>query len=306
LKTGNTRRFRAALFLYFFLQVFFSWSSSQQQKTVWDDQGAPFALGRAPQRIVSLAPNITEILFALDLGPNIAAVTRFCDYPPQAASKEKIGGLIDPDLEKIKALRPDLVVGYRGNPLEILRRMRELGLPLFALDAGETLDSLAVLIARVGQVTGRGKKAAALIRSLAEKRNGVRARLQRAASRPRAFLLLPGGGLWTSGGQGYLNDLVKQAQAINVAAGIAKPWVEYGLEQIISDDPDIFILLTPGPKEFDQAKRSLKADPRLAGLRAVRLDRFVFLDENKTSRFGPRLVEAYAQLARVLHPECFQ
>ena len=281
-------------------------SSSPQQKTVWDDQGTPFALGRAPERIVSLAPNITEILFALDLGPRVAAVTRFCDYPPQAASKEKIGGLIDPDLEKIKALRPELVIAYRGNPLELLRRMRELGLPVFALDAGETLDSLAVLVARIGQVTGSGKKAAALIRGLADKRNAVRVRLRQAASRPKVFLLLPGGGLWTSGGQGYLNDLVKEAGAANVAAGIEKPWVDYSLERLVSDDPDIIVLLARGPEEFEQAKKWVKADRRMVGLRAVRLGRFVFLDENKTSRFGPRLVEALAQLARALHPECFK
>jgi iron complex transport system substrate-binding protein len=281
-------------------------SSNPQRKTVWDDQGAPFVLGQAPQRIISLAPNITEILFALELGPQLAAVTRFCDYPPEAAGKKKIGGLIDPDLEKIKSLRPDLVIAYRGNPLSSVKRMRELGLPVFALDAGNTLDSLAFVIARIGQVTGRGKKAAALIQHLAERRNEVRTRLKCASSSPKVFILLPGTGLWTSGGQGYLDDMVEQAGAVNVAAGIKKPWVDYSLEQLVSDDPEAIILLARSREEFEQAIKRTEADPRLQNLRAVRGGRFVFLDENKTSRFGPRLIEAYAELARALHPECFE
>jgi len=296
---------KAAVFCLFILPPTLS-TGSPQKKTVWDDQGAPFVLGQAPERIVSLAPNITEILFALELGPRVAAVTRFCDYPPQASGKDKIGGLINPDLEKIKALQPDLVIAYRGNPLSSIRRMRELGLPVFALDAGDTLDSLAFLIARIGQVTGRGKKAAALIRGLADQRNEVKTRLKRAASSPKVFLLLPGAGLWTSGGQGYLNDLVEQACAVNVAAGLKKPWVDYSLEQLVSDDPEAIILLARSREEFEQAIKRTKADPRLKNLRAVRSSRFVFLDENKTSRFGPRLMEAYAELARALHPECFE
>jgi iron complex transport system substrate-binding protein len=294
---------KAAVFCLFILPPILSAGILQQ--TVKDDQGAMFVLGQPPQRIISLAPNITEILFALGLGSKVVAVTRFCDYPPEAAAKEKIGGLLDPNLEKIRALQPDLVIAYRGNPVQLIRKMRDSGLPVFALDAGETLDSLALLIARIGQITDQTKRAASLIRSLSAGRAEARSRLKRAVSKPKVFVLLPGVGLWTCGGQGYLNDLLNQAYASNVAAGIEKPWVDYGLEQLVLDDPDIIVLLALGPEEFEKAKQRVKADSRLSGLRAVRLGRFVFLDENKTSRFGPRLIEAYAELSRALHPECF-
>jgi iron complex transport system substrate-binding protein len=293
-----------AVFYLFILSP--TYSAGIPQQTIRDDQGAAFILRQPPRRIVSLAPNITEILFALGLGSKVIAVTRFCDYPPQAGGKEKIGGLLDPNLEKIKALRPDLVIAYRGNSLQVIGKMRDSGLPVFALDAGETLDSLALLIARIGQITDQKKNAASLIRSLAASRNEVRSRLERAVSKPKVFVLLPGAGLWTCGDQGYLNDLIKQAHASNVAAGIEKPWVDYSLERLVSDDPDIIFLLALGQEEFEQAKKRVKGDSRLNSLRAVRLDRFVFLDENKTSRFGPRLIEAYAELARALHPECFK
>ncbi|OGD10303.1 MAG: hypothetical protein A2Y86_03905, partial [Candidatus Aminicenantes bacterium RBG_13_62_12] len=275
-------------------------------RVVKDDLGYEFRLGAPPRRIISLAPNITEILFALGLGEQVSAVTRYCDFPAEAARKAKIGGLTDPDIEKIQSLEPDLVLAYRGNPLGAVRKMRELRLPVFVLDEGSKLNNLIEMISRVGRVTGREPEAEALVRRLREEMEGIKSRLRKTGAGLRAFLLLPGEGLWTCGSQSYVHDLLEQAAAVNIAAGIPRPWAPFSREGLLAEDPDVLVLLARDPRAFEEARNRLRADPRLRHLKAVRLNRLIFVDENKASRFGPRLVEVYAELARALHPECFK
>ena len=281
-------------------------SAEAGQRTIKDDLGFEFPLGDPPRRIISLAPNITEVLFALGLGDRLEGVTRYCDYPPQAVRKAKMGGLTDPDLEKIQACAPDLVIAFRGNPLEVVRKMRDLKLPVFVLDTGNTLDDLFTMISRIGRVTQRDLEAGALVRRLEEQRDRVRDKLKKASHRVKAFLLLPGEGLWTCGSQSYFHDLLEQSAAVNVAAGIPRPWANYSREELFSDDPDVLVILARNAREFKKEAGRLGKDPRLKGLAAVRLGRLVHLDENKASRFGPRLLEALAELARAIHPECFR
>ncbi len=122
---------------------------------ILDDLGHPFPRpARPPKRIVSMAPNVTEILFALGLGDRVAGVTRFCDYPPEARRLPRIGGLVDPNIEVVRSLDPDLVIAFRGNPLRLVERIRKLGLPVFVLDIGEGLEDLPRLISKIGLITG--------------------------------------------------------------------------------------------------------------------------------------------------------
>ncbi|MBN2198564.1 MAG: ABC transporter substrate-binding protein [Candidatus Aminicenantes bacterium] len=280
-------------------------SGARNPQVVKDDLGHEFRLGAPPRRIVSLAPNVTEILFALRLGENVVGVTRYCDFPAEASAVEKIGGLADPDLEKIQSLEPDLVLAYRGNPLEAVRKLRDLGLPVFVLDAGSKMEHLPALVSRIGAVTGKQTEAEALALRLKKDMDGVRNRLDRCASRVRAFLLLSGEGLWTCGSQSYVHDILDQASAVNVAAGIRRSWAPFSVEGLLAEDPDVLILMAGSRKVFGETASRIKNDPRLRHLKAVRRNRLVPLDENKASRFGPRLVEAFAELARALHPECF-
>lgn len=244
-----------------------------------------------PGRIVSLAPNVTEILFALGLGDRLVGVTRFCDYPLQAAAIEKTGGLVDPNLERIHALRPDLVIAFRGNPLRALERLKSLGHPVFVLDIGRDLDGLIPMIEAVGRVTARAAAAEALAA-------GLRARLAAAAAasagahRPKAFLLLFGSGLWTCGRGSYLHDLLVRAGARNAAAGSAEAWLAFDRERLLLEDPDLIFVLAPTDRDFLAVRRRLERELHLEGLRAVRTGRIHRLDENIASRFGPRLLDA--------------
>jgi iron complex transport system substrate-binding protein len=282
-----------------------SLAASVQKETVLDDTGVPFALSGPPRRIVSLAPNVTEILFALDLDEEIVGVTRFCDYPEAAKRKEKIGGLVDPNLEMIKSLSPDLVIAFRGNPLRTVERLRKLGLPVFVLNIGNDLGSLFPLLEKIGRVTRREKEAAALASRLKDRLDAVRLRLSAVTAGPRVYIALHGTGLWTCGRESYLNDLIASSKAQNVAGGISRNWLHYSLEQLVRDDPEVIIILARSILEFEKARDRFLKDARLRGVAAVRTGRIRFLDENVASRFGPRLADALEETARNIHPDRF-
>ncbi len=267
-----------------------------------DDQGVVFPPGPPPQRIVSLAPSVTEILFDLGLGPRIVGDTRYCDYPPEALAKPKIGGLLDPDLEKIRALDPDLVVAFRGNPLPVIQKMRGLGLRVFVLEEGETIASLFGFLDKIGRVTERRKEAESLIRGLRARYDRVAKALGPAPQRPRVFLAIHGLGFWTSGRASYLTDLVERAGGASVAADIGKRWVEFGKEQLLETRPEVFVLLVRSESDFQNAKRWLLSQAPLRSLPAIRDGRIFSLDENEASRFGPRIIDILEKLARILHP----
>lgn len=274
-----------------------------QERAVYDDLHNPFRLDAPPQRIVSLAPNITEILFAIGLGPRVIGVTRFCDYPPEAAYKEKVGGLVDPSLEKIQALHPDLIIAFRGNPIGIVNKLKSLDYPVFVLDLGTSLESLLEMVRKIGRLTFRMEAADALCRQLEDRRRQVEFALEGVASRPRVFLALHGQGLWTCGSESFLTDLIVRAKGVNIAGGIRRRWLNLTREQLVHDNPEIIIVMAKDDKTFRASRDRLLEDSRLKTVAAVRTGNVRFLDENAASRFGPRLLLALEDIARILHPD---
>lgn len=286
-------------------QVTTSRKDAQQQNVVRDYRGKEFRIDAQPQRVVSLAPNITEILFTLGAGGQVAGVTRYCDFPPEAAAKTKIGGFLDPDIERIREIAPDLVVAFRGNPLDKIERLDALGLRVFVLDIGYRLEDIPPLVEKIGAVIGRPAEAAALVRVLKEKAGRVSAALSGLAARPRVFLKLQGEGLWTCGRESYFTDLIEKAGGTSVTAGIKKNWLEYGVESLLRDDPDLIVVLARSDDDFARTQAWLKSRPGLRETAAVRNDRILKLEENAASRFGPRLFDSLEELSRLLHPEKF-
>jgi iron complex transport system substrate-binding protein len=249
-----------------------------------------------------MAPNVTEILFALGLGDRVAGVTRFCDYPPEARRLPRIGGLVDPNIEVVRSLDPDLVIAFRGNPLRLVERIRKLGLPVFVLDIGEGLEDLPPLISKIGLITGTEARAEALAAGLRGRLGAVDAALKGIGARPKVFVLLYGQGLWTCGGESYVDDLIARAGGANVAAALPKKWVLYKRERIIRDDPDVVFILSRSPADFAAGRDWLAGMAGIEAVSAVRSGRVYELDENAASRFGPRLVDVLDRMAAVLHP----
>jgi len=277
-----------------------------QPQVLYDDLNHPFSLSSPPQRIVSLAPNITEILFSLGLADKVVGVTRYCDYPPQVLEKEKIGGLVDPNLEKIQALRPDLIVAFRGNPLRLLKKMVRLHLPVFVLDTGESLEDLFLTIEKLGRLTRSEEQATSLIQALKKEYESVHQALQAVTLTPKVFLSLPGQGLWTCGQKSYLNDLIVKAKGVNIAGRIPEKWLHFNREVFIYENPEVIIIMAKNQKDFSRVEQWFLNQPHLKTVTAVKKDQIFFLDENTASRFGPRLVDAYVKLVRLLHPRLFQ
>jgi iron complex transport system substrate-binding protein len=277
--------------------------AAEAPTVIADDLGRPFPLPAAtPRRIVSMAPNVTEILFALGLGERVAGVTRFCDWPEAARALPRIGGLVDPNVEIVRSLDPDLVVAFRGNPLRLVERLRKLALPVFVLDIGRTLEELAPLVERIGRVTRAEDRAAVLAGGLRRRLDAVAAALRGVPDRPKVFVLLYGQGLWTCGGESYVDDLVTRAGGRNVASALPKKWALYKREAIVRDDPDVIFILARSRADFEAGRAALVRMPGLASVAAVRTGRIYEIDENAASRFGPRLVDVLDRMAALLHP----
>jgi iron complex transport system substrate-binding protein len=276
------------------------------QEIIHDDLGTLFALEKPPQRIISLAPNITEILFELGLGGRTVGVTRYCDYPPEALEKEKIGGMVDPNLEKIQSLRPDLIIGFRGNPLGVLNRLRNLHLPVYVLNLGSSLEGLFQTLESVGRVTRAEEAAQAVVARLKRDYGAIRRTLSGIDRKPRAFLSVYGQGLWTCGQGSYLDDLLVQAGGINIAGRIKRRWLQLNREEFIQESPEVIIIMAKDEEGFSRAAESFRSDRRLKDVPAVRNNNIHWLDENIAGRFGPRLIGALDRVARILHPKEFE
>ena len=276
-----------------------------QSKTIKDALGYSHIVNTPPQKIISLAPNLTEILFALDLGKKVVGVTRYCDYPKEALEKEKIGGLVDLNLEKIKALNPDLIIGFRGNPLRILKRLKSLQLPVFTLEMGTSIESIYRIIHNIGVITIKGREAEMLIHSIKKEHERVQLALRDVSHQPKVFFILYGMGLWTGGKDSFINDITKKAKGINIAGQIQRKWLLFNREQLIHENPEFIIIISKSQEQFNKAKIWMKNKAYLETLRAVQADSIYFLDENLATRPGPRIIQALAQIARILHPHCF-
>jgi len=279
--------------------------SGSQERIVKDALGYDFKMSSSPHRIVSIAPNITEILFALGLEEKIVGVTRYCDYPNESQEKEKIGGMIDLSLEKIKSLNPDLIIGFRGNPLSILKRMKKLRLPLFVLEMGTNIDSVYSIIKKIGDITYREKEAMALIQSLENRQAEIQMALRDIRKEPKVFFLLHGPGLWTGGKESIFDNLVREARGINIAGNVPRKWILYDREQLVYENPDIIIIVSKSNKEFIQTKNWIEKENYLQSIKAVKMQKIYFLNENLATRPGPRIIDALFALARSLHPSHF-
>jgi iron complex transport system substrate-binding protein len=281
-------------------------AAAGQSRIIKDDLGTDFRLlDSKPTRIVSLAPNITEILFALGLGDRVVGVTRFCDFPEAALGIRRVGGLVDPNIEIIRSLDPDLVIAFRGNPLRVLGRLRELGLRVFVLDSPEDIDALAPLIHKIGVVTAADGAAARLSESIRARTGRVARLMEGVLRKPRVFVILYGRGLWTCGSESYLDDLLRQAGAVNVAGRVPRKWFLYTRERLVRDNPDSIVILAGSEGDFVRAERLILEETSYRRIPAVETGSIFRLEESAASRFGPRLVDVLETLARLLHPERF-
>jgi len=266
--------------------------------TLTDEAGNPVSLPETPERIVSLAPSHTEILFALGLGDRVVGVTDYCNYPEEAAGRPTVGGFADIDVETVVGLGPDLVLGTSMHASELAPRLQALGVTTFIVDPRTVADVLETILT-VGIITGRTQQAALLVAQMTERIAAV-AHAVEGEPEPKVFWEL-GPDLFTAGPGSFVDDLIRLAGGENVASNAQGLWPQLGVEMILLEDPDVIVL---ADHAYGETFEKVAARPGWGQIAAVVEGRVIELsDDDIFSRPGPRLVDALEFLAKALHPE---
>lgn len=268
--------------------------------------GAPDAAPGAPRRIVSLAPSLTEVLFAIGAGDHVVGVTDLCDRPPAVRGLPRVGGITSATLrlEAVVALRPDLVVAIGSDQEAAVEALAGLGLRVEVVPSASLGDVLEAA-RRLGEMTGRRAEGSALAAGLGARVAAVRRGVANLAQedRPRVFFEVWDRPLMTAGPGTFLGEMVEMAGGDNVFADVEGRWVAVSPEAVLARDPEV--VLTARRPGGPAGVADFAARPGWARLSAVRRGRVHALDGDLVSRPGPRLAEALEQVARYLHPGRF-
>jgi cobalamin transport system substrate-binding protein len=259
----------------------------------------PARMPAAPQRIISLIPSVTEMLFAIGAGPRVVGVSSFDRYPPEVQSRTKVGGLIDPDVERILKLRPDLVVVY-GTQSDLRTQLERARIPVFLYEHAGLSDVTATIRAIGGRVGARDK-AGRLADEIESRIQRVRSRV---SGRPRPKTLLVFGrdseslrGIYASGGIGFLHDMLEAAGGTDVLGDLRRQSVQATSELILARAPEVILEVREGA-----GVRNLRAWDVLPSVPAVRTRRVYLLAGDEMVTPGPRVAVAIERIATVLHP----
>jgi iron complex transport system substrate-binding protein len=272
--------------------------------SVVDDAGRTVEIVSNPQRLISLAPSNTEILFALGLGDKVVGVTDFCNYPEEAKSIEQIGSYFDPSIEKIFSLSPDLVLAITGLP-EVIAKLEELGIPALILDPSD-LEGVLANIQLVGKATGAEKEAEALVSEMRGRIAVVTEKASEVKERPRVFCEIDAtdpSKPWASGPGSFMDAMIRLSGGTNVAADAESPWPQLSAEEIIAKDPGIVIL---ADSKYGVTAESVKERHGWEVITAVKEGAIYDIDDDLISRPGPRIVDGLEAVARIIHPELFE
>jgi len=271
-------------------------------REVKDELGRTVRVPQPVERIVSLAPNLTETLYALGLQDHLVGDTDYCDYPADAQKKPKVGGAINPSIEEIAALRPDLVLIASINRFETLRALDDLKIPTYATDP-HTVQEIISSTAKLGDVLGAAAAGVTLASDLEQRLTDLQHRIEEFPERRVLFVV------WTDPlitiGQGtFIADALRKAGAISIVQS-TQDWPQVSLEEVVRLQPDFLIFATKHEESMPAEVQTLAARPGWRGLEAVRNGRFVVVSE-ALDRPAPRIVSAIEDLARQLHPEAFE
>lgn len=258
-----------------------------------------------PQRIISLVPALTEMLFAIGAGPQVVAVSSYDEYPPDVKTLPRVGALLDPDTERIIALKPDLLITY-GSQVDLQAQMKRAGIPTFDYrHAG--LAHILVTITELGARTGHATQAGRVIAAIEARLAAVRVRVA-GRHRPRTLLVFSREpkalrNMFVSGGHGFLHDMLEIAGGDNVFSDIDQESVQVSTETILARAPAVILELRPEDIPDGQPMRDeLASWSRLASVPAVRNRRVHVIAGQAVTVPGPRVAESVERMAKALHP----
>src|SRR5215207_8827869 len=274
--------------------------------SVTDGLGREITLNEIPQRIISLAPSNTEILYAIGAGDQVVGRDQLSDFPEEAATVTDIGSTFDAlNTESIVSLKPDLVLAAEINTPEQVKQLEDLNLTVYYLKNPLTLEEMYGNLEIVAQLTGHKEEAAALIESLKARVAAVDEKIAPISSRPNVFYELDAtdpAKPYTAGKGTFITQLIDRAGGYNIASDL-EGYPQLSLEQVVAADPAFIIL---GDARYGVTPESIAQRPGWENLSAVKNGQILPFNDDLVSRPGPRLVDALEELAKLLRPELFQ
>jgi iron complex transport system substrate-binding protein len=273
-----------------------------QEGLFTDEVGRNVRIPDSPKRIVSMAPSLTEILFSLGLREEIVGVTDFCDYPEAALTKQRIGGFVNPSIEKIVSLKPDLILGIRdGNRLDTVHRLCDLGFSVYVVNP-TGFDGVVKTIENIGEVVRRREKSTEIVRKITKKKEAV-VRLTQSLPRPKVFFQVGYSPIVTVGRGSLGDDLIRLAGGRSISEDASGSYPVYGVETILSKAPEVIILSSmDSRRDYLNLIRMWQSWKKLP---AVKMNAIYVIDSNLVDRPTPRIVEGLETLAKMIHPEAF-
>lgn len=264
-----------------------------------DDAGRKVSIPIRVERFVSLAPNLTEIVYAIGAGERLVGNTTFCNYPEQAKSATKIGDTLQPSIERILSLRPELVLVSTASQLEAFTgQLNEHRIAVYITDPHD-LEGVFRTITNLGDLLNEPIGASELVKDLRARTETVE---RAVAARPpvRVFFQLSGQPLYTAGKTSFVTNLIERAGGQSVTSDINEAWPRLSDEAALASRPEVVIMLSG---ESMGAAANIKVAPALRNSPAVRNGRVYVIDGDLLTRPGPRLVDGLERIARALHPE---
>ena len=268
--------------------------------TITDSFDREVTIDSEPKKIISLSPAITEIVYALEKGDKLIGRTDYDDYPQEVADVESIGDLMDPNIERIVELEPDIAIASAHFSEEVLQKLEESGVKVVILYGEENFDGAYEAIEKVGNILNAEGKASDIVDNMKAKVDDVVQKVK-GLEKPSVYYVV-GFGEWgdfTAGSDTFIGQLIEMAGAKNAADDV-EGW-SYSLEKLIEKNPDYLI-----SSKSDKHKEQLKTTNGYSELDAVLNDKIYEIDKNKLERQGPRIVEGLKEIAQYIHPDAFE
>jgi len=268
-----------------------------------DEMGRTVKISYPPMRIISLAPSITEILFALGLNEEIEAVTDFCDYPEAVSKRPRVGGFINPNIEKIVSLKPDLIIAIRdGNRMGTIDRLNELAFPVYVVDP-KSFDGVITTLQNIGDIVGRQENSKNIVNEIKAKREKT-AILTRSLPRPKVFFQIGYLPMITVGKGSLADELIRLAGGRSISENESLNYPPYNIEIVVQKAPEIIIMSSMESKR--NYSGLIKMWQNWKSIPAVKRNAIHIVDSNIVDRPTPRIVGGLEAMLRIIHPEVFK
>jgi len=270
-------------------------------RVLTDDLGRTVSVPVKVERVVSLAPNLTEIVFAVGGGAQLVGRTSYCDFPPEAKSVAEVGDTRQPNLERLVSLKPQVVLVSTASQLEVFtQQLQNQNIAVFVTDPHD-LEGVFRTITQIGEILGKKDQATALVQTLRQRTSAVEQAVKDKTP-VRVFYQLSGEPLYTAGHDAFVTDLMRRAGATSVTAELPGDWPKYSSESALAAKPEAIILPTGG----SMGAANSTVTEALRGSPAAQQGRVYKINDDHLVRPGPRAIDGLEEMARALHPDAFK